>query len=271
MFAAFGPEPEMQVYGRGLIRRLPPMLDGDPRRIRMVYSLLFALPGTPVLFYGEEIGMGENLAVGSRMAVRTPMQWSNAKNGGFSTARPSRLSGPVVEGAFGPEFVNVVDQLNDPDSLLTFIQRLTRCYRDCPEIGWGDTEILDQPHAACWRCGPPGTTARSSPCTTWPRTRSPCRSTVDGRGRGHRADRLLPVGRSTSTVGVGCEVPLGAIRLRLAPDHRARVPAGWADRGAHLGRVSRERLGSAPCRRLYPSQVVQISAGGADTEGRPTG
>jgi trehalose synthase len=148
VFAAFGPEPEMQVYGRGLVRRLPPMVNGDPRRIRMVYSLLFALPGTPVLFYGEEIGMGENLAAEGRLAVRTPMQWRSAANGGFSTARASRLSGPVVEGAYGPEFVNVVDQLNDPDSLLSFIQRLTRCYRDCPEIGWGDTRILEQPQAA---------------------------------------------------------------------------------------------------------------------------
>ena len=66
----------MQVYGRGLRRRLPPMLDGDPRRIRMVYSLLFSLPGTPVLFYGEEIGMGEDLDLEGRMAVRTPMQWT---------------------------------------------------------------------------------------------------------------------------------------------------------------------------------------------------
>ena len=79
MFAAFGPEPTMQVYGRGLRRRLPPMLDGDPRRIRMVYSLLFSLPGTPVLFYGEEIGMGENLDAPGRLAVRTPMQWTGER------------------------------------------------------------------------------------------------------------------------------------------------------------------------------------------------
>ncbi len=65
----------MRIYDRGIIRRLPPMLDGDPRRIRMVYSLLFSLPGTPVLFYGEEIGMGENPEIGGRHSVRTPMQW----------------------------------------------------------------------------------------------------------------------------------------------------------------------------------------------------
>jgi trehalose synthase len=148
VFAAFGPEPEMQVYGRGLTRRLPPMLDGDPRRLRMAYSLLFSLPGTPVLFYGEEIGMGENLAADGRLAVRTPMQWTAGKNGGFSTARPSRLPGPVVEGGFSPEHVNVEAQRRDPDSLLAFITLLVRRYRECPELGWGDFEVLDQPHPA---------------------------------------------------------------------------------------------------------------------------
>ena len=148
VFAAFGPEPEMQVYGRGLIRRLPPMLGGDPRRIRMVYSLLFSLPGTPVLFYGEEIGMGENLSAGGRTAVRTPMQWSSDKNGGFSNAAPSRLPGKLPEGGYAPEFVNVTDQQRDPDSLLNFIRRLATTYRDCPELGWGDFEVLEQPYLA---------------------------------------------------------------------------------------------------------------------------
>ena len=95
VFAAFGPEPEMQLYGRGLRRRLPPMLDGDPRRVRMVYSLLFSLPGTPVLFYGEEIGMAENLAIEGRYSVRAPMQWSSEPAGGFTTGdQPCR---PVVD------------------------------------------------------------------------------------------------------------------------------------------------------------------------------
>ena len=148
VFDAFGPEEHMQVYGRGLRRRLPPMLDGDPRRVRMVYSLLFSLPGTPVLFYGEEIGMGEDLDAEGRNAVRTPMQWTAGKNGGFSTAAPSRLPGPVVSGGFAPEHVNVADQRADPDSLLNFVRKLVLRYRECPELGWGEFEVLDQPYAA---------------------------------------------------------------------------------------------------------------------------
>ena len=146
VFAAFGPEEEMQIYGRGLKRRLPPMLEGDPRRVRMVYSLLFSLPGTPVLFYGEEIGMGEDLEAEGRLAVRTPMQWTPGPGGGFSTAPPRKLVSRVVDGPFGPEFVNVADQKRDPDSLWTFVNRLIQRYRECPELGWGDFTVLEQPH-----------------------------------------------------------------------------------------------------------------------------
>jgi trehalose synthase len=147
VFAAFGPDPDMQLYGRGLRRRLPPMLDGDPRRLRMVYSLLFSLPGTPVLFYGEEIGMGENLEVEGRLAVRTPMQWTSGDNGGFSRAKPSALRRKVPSGAFGPAHVNVAAQRSDPDSLHSFIALLIRRYRESPELGWADVEVLDQPHS----------------------------------------------------------------------------------------------------------------------------
>ena len=142
VFAAFGPSPSMQVYGRGLVRRLPPMLDGDPRRIRMVYSLLFSLPGTPVLFYGEEIGMGENLDAEGRMAVRTPMQWTPGRNGGFSTARPSRMRNAVVSGGYGPEHVNVESQRRDPASLHAFVRTLIQHYRNAPELGWGAFTVL---------------------------------------------------------------------------------------------------------------------------------
>jgi trehalose synthase len=142
VFDAFGPEEDMQLFGRGLRRRLPPMLGGDQQRIRMVYSLMFSLPGTPVLFYGEEIGMGENLDIPGRMSVRTPMQWSDDENAGFSRAPASRLRRPVVEGRYGPLSVNVAEQRRDPESLLSWIERLTRRRRETPEIGWGTFEVL---------------------------------------------------------------------------------------------------------------------------------
>ncbi|MFC7614570.1 alpha-glucosidase C-terminal domain-containing protein [Actinokineospora soli] len=119
------------------------MLDGDLRRIKMVYSLLFALPGTPVLFYGEEIGMGENLAVEGRSAVRTPMQWEPGPSGGFSTADPSKFPAPVVTGPYSPDAVNALDQRHDPNSLLSWIKRLVERYRECPELPWGDFELLN--------------------------------------------------------------------------------------------------------------------------------
>ena len=154
VFDAFGPEEEMQLYGRGLRRRLPPMLDGDPRRLTMVYSLLFALPGTPVLFYGEEIGMGENLDIPGRLSVRSPMQWTAGKNGGFSVAKPSALVAPVTVGSYGAEHVNAEDQRYDPDSLLSFVGQLARRYRECPEVGMGDYEVLasDAPAVLVHRC-----------------------------------------------------------------------------------------------------------------------
>ncbi len=144
VFAAFGPDESLQLYGRGLRRRLPTMLDGDERRVRMVYSLVFSLPGTPVLFYGEEIGMGENLDIEGRLAVRSPMQWSGERHGGFSTAgEGEKLSRPVVDGERGPAAVNVAAQRRDPDSLLNWMERLIRRRRECPELGWGEMTVLD--------------------------------------------------------------------------------------------------------------------------------
>jgi maltose alpha-D-glucosyltransferase/alpha-amylase len=142
VFAAFGPQPDHQLFGRGLRRRLPTMLDGDQRRMRMVYSLAFSLPGTPVLFYGEEIGMAENLEVEGRMSVRSPMQWSDEAQGGFTTGtEPVR---PVVAGnGFSPAEVNVARQRRDDGSLLNWMERLIRRRRECPEFGWGRCQLLD--------------------------------------------------------------------------------------------------------------------------------
>lgn len=148
VFDAFGPDLDMQVYDRGLRRRLPSMLGGDERRMRMVYSLAFSLPGTPVLFYGEEIGMAENLDVEGRFAVRTPMQWTSDVNGGFSTAAKRKLPKPLPDGLFGPDRVNAADQRHDHESFWWFIRDLIYTYRQQPEIGWSVPEILKQPNKA---------------------------------------------------------------------------------------------------------------------------
>ncbi|AZC13295.1 alpha-amylase family protein [Microbacterium sp. ABRD28] len=143
VFEALAPDESQRIYGRGIVRRLPTMLGGDPRRIRMAYSLLFTLPGTPVLFYGEEIGMGENPEDKSREAVRTPMQWSGERNGGFSDAAPSRLPAAVPGDGYAPEHVNVADQIEDRDSLLHFVRGLIARYRISPELGWGSLEVIE--------------------------------------------------------------------------------------------------------------------------------
>jgi maltose alpha-D-glucosyltransferase/alpha-amylase len=160
VFDAFGPEPDMQIYGRGLRRRLPPMLGGHPQRIRMAYSLLFSLPGTPVLFYGEEIGMGENLAAEGRMAVRTPMQWSDEPGAGFSTANPRRFPNPLTEGEYGPLAVNVVSERRDDGSLLNWFERLIRRRRETPELGLGRWSVVTtaEPAVLAHRCDWNGST-----------------------------------------------------------------------------------------------------------------
>ena len=144
VFAAFGPDPDHQLYDRGIRRRLAPMLGGDSRRLRLAYSLQFTMPGTPVLRYGDEIGMGEDLSLPERDAIRTPMQWSGTSNGGFSTASPDRLIRPVVSAPpFGFDEVNVTDQRLEPDSMLSWFERMLHTLRECDEIGSGTHRVID--------------------------------------------------------------------------------------------------------------------------------
>ncbi len=143
-FAAFGPEETMQLYGRGIRRRLAPMLANDRRRIELAYSLQFTLPGTPVLRYGEEIGMGDDLSLKERDAIRTPMQWSAGPNAGFSTAPAEKLHHPVITGGdFGYETVNVEAQRRDPGSLLHWMEQALHTLRECPEFGIGTCTPVD--------------------------------------------------------------------------------------------------------------------------------
>jgi len=141
VFAAFAPEPRMLLYDRGIRRRLAPMLGNDRRRIELANSLLFTLPGTPIVRYGDEIGMGDDLDLPERYSVRTPMQWSSQAHGGFTTARrPIRRV--IDDEVFGYSRVNVADQRRDPNSLLNWTERIIRTRKECPEIGWGDWHLL---------------------------------------------------------------------------------------------------------------------------------
>jgi maltose alpha-D-glucosyltransferase/alpha-amylase len=144
VLSEFGPEPDMRLYDRGIRRRLAPMLQGDRRRIELAYSLQFTLRGTPVLRYGDEIGMGEDLSLPGRNAIRTPMQWSAEPNAGFSTAKPKQLVRPVISGGeYGYEQVNVDAQRHDPDSLLSWFERMIRTLRESPEVGTGTCTHID--------------------------------------------------------------------------------------------------------------------------------
>jgi maltose alpha-D-glucosyltransferase / alpha-amylase len=138
VFVRFGPEPRMRLYERGIRRRLAPMLGNDRARIELAYSLQFTLRGTPVLRYGEEIGMSDDLSLPDRQAIRTPMQWSGAPQAGFTTSdKPVR---PVVSDY---RSVNVTDQRHDPTSLLAWFERMIHTLRESPEVGSGDCTVID--------------------------------------------------------------------------------------------------------------------------------
>ena len=144
VFEAFGPDESMQLYDRGIRRRLAPMLGGDRRRIELAYSLLFTLPGTPVIRYGDELGMGDDLSQKERNCARTPMQWSDEPHGGF-TKHDKPVCPVISEGPYGFEHVNAAIQRRYPDSLLNWTERIIRMRKEVPEVGWGDFAVI--PHA----------------------------------------------------------------------------------------------------------------------------
>lgn len=144
VYAAFAPDPETRLYDRGIRRRLAPMLGGDPRRILSAFSVLLSLPGVPVILYGDEVGMGEDLSLPERQSVRTPMQWSAGDTCGFSSAKPDDLLRPAISGGrFGCGHVNVAAARTDPDSILYWVERLIRTRRESPEIARGTWTVLD--------------------------------------------------------------------------------------------------------------------------------
>ncbi|MEQ8718315.1 MAG: maltose alpha-D-glucosyltransferase [Acidimicrobiales bacterium] len=143
MVRAYAHDPEMRI-NLGIRRRLAPLLGNDRSKIELLNALLFSLPGTPVVYYGDEIGMGDNVYLGDRDGVRTPMQWTPDRNAGFSTANPHKLFLPVItEPGYHYENVNVEAQLQNPGSLLRWTRQLIALRKRYPVLGRGDITFLD--------------------------------------------------------------------------------------------------------------------------------
>ncbi len=134
MYLAYSADPRMRV-NVGIRRRLAPLMDNNRRRIELLNSLLFSFPGTPILYYGDEIGMGDNIYLGDRNGVRTPMQWSGDRNGGFSRATPAKLFSPVImDPVYGYDALNVEAQQGDPSSLLSWMRNTIALAETVPRV-----------------------------------------------------------------------------------------------------------------------------------------
>jgi maltose alpha-D-glucosyltransferase / alpha-amylase len=143
MWDEYAPEARMRL-NLGIRRRLAPLLDNDRRKIEIANSLLFTLPGSPVLYYGDEIGMGDDIWLPDRMGVRTPMQWNKGRNAGFSSAIHERLYAPVIsEAPYGPEYVNVEDQQANPGSLWNILHRMITVRKEHPELSSQNMHWID--------------------------------------------------------------------------------------------------------------------------------
>jgi maltose alpha-D-glucosyltransferase/alpha-amylase len=142
MWDEYAKDPRARI-NLGIKRRLAPLLDGDRRRIELMNGLLMSLPGSPIMYYGDEIGMGDNVYLGDRNSVRTPMQWDGGWNAGFSAADPERLWLPLISNAvYGYQAVNVESQARHPSSLLNWMRRLIEVRRSTRAFGRGTTEFL---------------------------------------------------------------------------------------------------------------------------------
>ena len=143
MYLAYSADPRMRL-NLGIRRRLAPLVDNNRRRIELLNSLLLSFPGTPILYYGDEIGMGDNIYLGDRNGVRTPMQWNGDRNAGFSTAIPAKLYSPVImDPVWGYEAINVEAQQDDPSSLLSWMRNMIALRKLFAVFGRGGIEFLD--------------------------------------------------------------------------------------------------------------------------------
>jgi maltose alpha-D-glucosyltransferase/alpha-amylase len=142
LYYAYGSDPRMRL-NLGIRRRLAPLLENDRRKIELLTSLLFTLPGSPILYYGDELGMGDNIYLGDRNGVRTPMQWTGDRNAGFSRADTARLYLPlIVDAVYGYQSINVEAQQRTPSSLLNWMKRLIAVRKKTPVFGRGTLHFL---------------------------------------------------------------------------------------------------------------------------------
>lgn len=147
VFSKFAPKENMQIFGRGIRRRLAPMLGNDRKLMELAYSILFSMPGSPIIRYGDEIGMGDDLSLKGRNSVRTIMQWSAEENAGFSRAPKNKLIKPVItKGEYSKDNISVEAQYKDRSSFLNWMITLIRMRTKCMELGRGRYHIVDSGH-----------------------------------------------------------------------------------------------------------------------------
>ena len=255
MYAEYAKDPRMKL-NLGIRRRLAPLLDAGRDEMELLHAILFSLPGSPVLYYGDEIGMGDNVYLGDRDGVRTPMQWSGDRNAGFSRADWAQLySQPLMDPVYGFQAVNVEAQLRTPNSLLRWMQRFIALRKEHPVFGLGTYEPLPRRQHAHLRA-PPHVGGRHRPLRAQPRALGAGRAARplgvrrDGSGRDARPDGV-PADR----------------RAAVPPDARAArvllVPASgrqsrWSEwtSNALIEYVTRQRWYGAKSRTVSHAEVL---------------
>ncbi len=204
MYGEYAKDPRMKI-NLGIRRRLAPLLDNGRDEIELMHAILFSLPGSPVLYYGDEIGMGDNVYLGDRDGVRTPMQWTGDRNAGFSRADWAQLYlQPLMDPVYGYQAVNVEAQLRTPTSLLRWLHRFIALRKEHPVFGLGTYEPLRPDNTKIF-------------------------AHIRALGRGHRAvrpqSRALGPGRRARPLGVRGYGPGGDARPHALPgDRGAAVP-----------------------------------------------
>jgi maltose alpha-D-glucosyltransferase / alpha-amylase len=232
MYQEYADDPRMRL-NLGIRRRLAPLMDNDRRKIELLNSILFTMPGSPIVYYGDELGMGDNIFLGDRDGVRTPMQWSPDRNGGFSRAEAARLYAPlIVDSVYGYAAINVEAQQRSPFSLLNWMKRLIQVRKEHRAFGRGTIEFLEpeNPHVLAYLREYDGDVilvVNNLSGSAQPVTPGPVALLRKRSGGAARADRLSPHRRDS------VRAHAGAVRVLLVRAPAARAGGG---RGRHPAR-----------------------------------